>query len=211
MTIHPLAARTVATAVALFLAVLLPAGRAGAQDARSVGLGEALSPGMRLIYSSGGVETPWVVDSVAADTTLGGRSGCVRIVMRIGLSAPPTIRAFCADSVVLGAWDERTAQHRAARPIASGGSVQLRGARGSTSTIEAGNWTTDTVSGREFRVLETLVVTRDSGGRVVRRLRERFSLDLLTATSGTFEVPDAASVTGWRTERDFRLIRVTAR
>ena len=56
-----------------------------------------------------------------------------------------------------------------------------------------------------FDVLFTTVTTRDSTGRVTRRLREQFAPALLTAVEGTFEVPDSTQAGGWRVLSQFRL------
>jgi hypothetical protein len=70
-----------------------------------------------------------------------------------------------------------------------------------TSAIER-----DRGDGFDVDVLPTVLLTLDSAGRPVRRLRERFSLGLATATSGAFEVPDSASPGGWRVTQEFVLI-----
>ena len=65
------------------------------------------------------------------------------------------------------------------------------------------------MSGIRVRVLETVVVTRDSTGRQVRRLREFYSPALATATSGVFEVPDSVRANNWLIQSSFKLVRIT--
>ena len=95
----------------------------------------------------------------------------------------------------------------AARPLAPEKLVILRPGGGETRFV-AGPPTVDTVNSMTFRVLPTEVITTDQLGQVVRRLRERFALDLATATGGVFEVPDATSQSGWRVERSFELVAI---
>jgi hypothetical protein len=57
-------------------------------------------------------------------------------------------------------------------------------------------------------VIPTTVTTFDSTGQIVRRLRERFSVALATATGGVFEVPDTTQSSGWRTIQRFELVAI---
>ena len=59
-----------------------------------------------------------------------------------------------------------------------------------------------------LHVVPTTVTTRDTTGRVLRRLRERFAVSLGTAVGGVFEVPDSSQAGGWRVEREFELVRI---
>jgi hypothetical protein len=181
-----------------------------AQAHDRVPLGSMLRVGSVLVYSSGGVETPWTIDSLAADTMLGGRTRCVRLRLRLDPNAAQTTRAFCADSSTLLTWDDRSSLHRPTRPIVANGRLEIRSASGASSLFETTMFEVDTISGSALAVVPTTVTYRDSTGRAVRRLRERFSLDLLTATSGVFEVADATQAGGWRVERRFDLVAITS-
>jgi hypothetical protein len=192
----------------IFLSLALLVSGSAASPQNHARAGELLRVGTTLVYSSGGVETAWTIDSLASDTTLGDRSGCVRMRLRLGPTAPQSTRAFCADSGRLLTWDDRLQQHRAARPLIANGSLAVR-STGSVSVFETGDFAADTISGVPIDVIPTTITTRDSTGRVVRRLRERFSVQLLTATRGVFEVPDPAQQRGWRVERQFDLVRVS--
>ena len=179
---------------------------------RTATLGALLQPGMELVYSSGGTETPWSIDSVARDTTLGGRSGCLRLRLRLSpAQAVADTRAYCADSATMTTWDERAAQHRPARPLSPGAVLELPQREGAMARFETGVWAVEQVSGIAIDVLPTTVTTRDSTGRVVRRLRERFAPALATATGGVFEVPDDAAPAGWRALRAFELVAIRRR
>jgi hypothetical protein len=174
--------------------------------------GRLLSPGTRLVYSSGGRELPsWVIEEVVRDTSLGEMQNCSVIRLRTSPTQPsPEVRAQCVRDNVLYAWDASSQRHRAVRPLAMGVSMATRSnPGGTTSTFEVTAHATESIDSQELSVVATMVTTRDSTGRVVRRLRERFSLALSTATGGVFEVPDSTSSGGWRVERAFELTRVT--
>lgn len=173
--------------------------------------GRLLSPGMRLVYSSGGRETPaWVIEDIVRDTSLGEMSNCSVIRLRTSPTQPsPEVRAQCVSDNVLYAWDASSQRHRALRPLATGVSMATRSNPGGTSsTFEVIAHGTESIDAHELSVIATIVTTRDSTGRVVRRLRERFSLALATATGGVFETPDSSSATGWRTVQALELTRI---
>ena len=164
---------------------------AAAQPAERIG--GMLRPGMQLVYESGGVKTPWTIDSVVHDTTLGVRTACVRIRLR---TAPDQTlaetRAYCADSMMMSTWDGATGQHRAARPLASAGYLRTMQRGGATSTYTTDEPVVETIGAARLTVSPTTVISRDSTGRVTRRLRERFSIGLATATGGAFEIGRAS-------------------
>ncbi len=194
------------TSFAVFAAAVVGlAAPLAAQDAKP---GSMLKTGMILVYSSNGSETPWSIDSLSADTTLGSRTGCVRFRLRMSPTAPQATRAFCSDTAFLHAWDERASQLRQSRPLRPGVPMESRAPSGNVSTYEAGPEQVERIGGVAVTVIPTVVTTRDSTGRIIRRLRERFSLALLTATGGVFEAPDSASATGWRTQQAFELVAI---
>jgi hypothetical protein len=170
--------------------------------------GGMLQPGTMLIYTSGGVETPWTIDSAAVDTTIAGRSGCVRLKLRLAPAAQQTTRAFCADSATLWTWNDSTKTLRESRPLTAGGTLSLQ-TRGGSVLYEAGTPTTDKIGGVNVYVIPTTVTTRDANGRIVRRLTENYSIGLLTATRGTFEVPDSTRAGEWIVTQRFELIGIT--
>jgi hypothetical protein len=88
-------------------------------------------------------------------------------------------------------------------------SLDVAGTGGRTSRFITAGETVEEVSGHRLRVIETTVVTLDSAGTVLRRLRERFAPAIGTATWGAFEVPDGAG--GWRLQREFRLAAIRTR
>lgn len=172
--------------------------------------GRLLAPGTQLVYSSGGQENPpWRVEAIARDTALGAIRNCSVIRLRTSPSqSAPEVRAQCERGDTLFAWDAGSGSHRPMRPVAAGMSLQIRGSRGTITTYETGSNAVEIIGTSEVPVIATVVTTRDSTGRVIRRLRERFSLALATATGGVFEVPDSTSADGWRVERKFDLTRI---
>jgi hypothetical protein len=82
---------------------------------------------------------------------------------------------------------------------------------GDTVRYVTGAVSEEAIGSRRLRVLTTTVTTIDSAGRPKRRLTERYAVTLTTATGGRFEVPDASSPTGWRTERAFELREIRSR
>ena len=194
--------------------IVLLAASAAALGAQAVVLpsvpkpGAMLMPGTMLIYSSGGVETPWTMDSVAVDTTLAGRSGCTRLKLRLSPAARQTTRAFCADSVMLWTWNDSTQTLRESRPLREGGTFSVSSPRG-TTVYETGTPTTEKIGGVEVWVIPTTVWTRDGSGRVIRKLTENYALGLLTATRGTFEIPDSTRAGQWIVQQRFELIGIT--
>jgi hypothetical protein len=171
-------------------------------------IGARLLPTMQLIYASGGVESAWTVDSVARDTTLGGRSPCVRIRLRTRSEGAPETRAYCTDSTMMFTWDDRTQQLRASRPLSAGGALELPQRDGGQVRFESAASTVEQIGTQSLEVIPTTVTTRDSTGTIVRRLRERFSVGLATATGGVFEVPDSSQAGGWRTVRSFEMTAI---
>lgn len=175
---------------------------------RAERIGARLLPGMQLVYSSEGVQNAWTVDTVATDTTLGGRSPCVRIRLRTRSEGPPETRAYCTDSTTMFTWDERSGQHRPSRPLSAGGALELRQRDNGNALFESAVSMVEQIGAVSLEVIPTTVTTRDSTGRIVRRLRERFSVGLATATGGVFEVPDSSQPRGWRTVRRFELVAI---
>jgi hypothetical protein len=176
--------------------------------------GRLLGTGTRLWYSSDGKEgDPWTVERIVHDTTLGGLDRCAVIQLRTSPSqTTPEIRTWCVRSDSLFAWDAAQQSHRLLRPVGANMTVTIPSPRGgsatyTTGTMEEWRYADDAIS-IGTRVLPTEVVSRDSTGRVIRRLREHYALSLATAVSGVFEVPDSARTSGWREERAFTLTRV---
>jgi hypothetical protein len=174
--------------------------------------GSALTQGMELVYASEGVETPWMVDSVTHDTTLGGRLGCVRIRLRTSPTQPTAdTRAHCADSTTWYNWDEASGTLRAVRLLAANAERVFELSGGRKARYETGSPTSDVVGTQAITVLPTTITTLDSTGRAVSRLRERFAVQLATATRGTFESPDLTAGMGWRETRSFQLVAIRPR
>ena len=180
---------------------------AAAQPAERIG--GMLRPGMQLVYESGGVQTSWVIDSVAHDTTLGVRTGCVRI--RLRTSPDQTVvetRAYCADSAMLLTWDGATRVHRPSRLLQPNSSLRLPERLGGAVAYTTGASGHERIGTLTVRIIPTTVLSRDFTGRVTRRLRERFSIGLATATGGIFEVPDSTVEGGRTVVQKFELVTI---
>jgi hypothetical protein len=173
----------------------------------SVGLGRDLAPGLQLVYESNGQEQPaWVVDSVISRLPLLPLADCARIYLR---RRPDQLRAdesrVCVTRDTLFMWDARSGDWLPRRPVGAGMTMRFPQASGDTVRYSTGALTEEVISGRRLAVVPTTVLTVDSLGRPRRRLRERYSPSLVTATGGVFERPDSAATNGWRVEQAFEL------
>jgi hypothetical protein len=177
-------------------------------------LASMLEQGMQLVYSSDGQSSPpWTIDSIVRDVSIGDHAGCIRIRLRLNPAQPTAdTRIHCVDSLTMLNWDTRAGAIRPARPLGENAQLDIRqngGRNGFATTqptvervrVERGP-AIDTVS---VDVVPTTVTTFDSSGKAVRRLRERFSVALATATGGVFEVADSTVPGGWRTTQVFNL------
>lgn len=183
------------------LALLLLGSVAGAQSPASY-----LAAGMQLVYASGGVEnTPWVVES--RRDTLVGVTRCSIVMMRTNPSLPAERRFTCLSNDSLLVFDPGSANLRLLRPVGSRMKAEVRG-RVTIATYETATAYRDTIAGVGLDVVPTVVTTRDTTGRLLRRLRERYAVALGTAVGGVFEIPDSAAAGGWRPEREFALVRI---
>jgi hypothetical protein len=193
------------------LFVLTSASTAAAQPVASATRSTLLQPGVELVYEAAGREgTPWRVEAVEANLAIAGRVGCVRVRFAAGGPRPGAdVRITCESDGVLHSLDTLTGRWRADRPMRPQMSLDVAGTGGRTSRFITAGETVEEVSGHRLRVIETTVVTLDSAGTVLRRLRERFAPAIGTATWGAFEVPDGAG--GWRLQREFRLAAIRTR
>jgi hypothetical protein len=208
---------TVAT-IALVLTTRLAVGQPSAGAPES--LASRLQPGMQLVYASDGIESPpWTLDSVTRNVTLGTRTGCVRLRLRTSpTQAVPDTRQHCVEGNTMLNWDERSASAQPARPLGARALLEIIQANGGRARFETGDAvverikvTPSSIAGEAptaIDVLPTVVTTMDSTGKIVRRLRERFSIALATATGGVFEVPDSTQSSGWRVVRQFELVAI---
>lgn len=166
--------------------------------------GSWLRPGLRMLYRSD-TEQLWTIDSLSPDTALAGVPHCVRMRLRTSPQAPAGTRAFCVRGGVLHSYDGVTQQLRPARPLLPGQRLTIAAANRSTLLFETDSLDVQMAGGYAFDLLFTTITTMDSTGRAIRRLRESFAPALLTATEGTFEVPDSTAAAGWRVVSSFRL------
>jgi hypothetical protein len=184
-----------------FVILLAVAGSAAAQTP-----GSHLASGMELVYASGGAENaPWVVEA-RRDTSVSG-ARCSIVSMKTNPAQPPERRFTCLSNDSLLVFDPGSLNLRLLRPVGSSMKAEVRG-RVTVATYETATTHADTISGVVLDVIPTVVTTRDSTGRVLRRLRERFAVSLGTAVGGVFEVPDSTRSGGWRVEREFELVRI---
>ena len=192
---------------------------AGQSNAAPGDLAVFLRPGMALVYSSDGVESPpWAIDSVQRLVSVGPHEGCVRIRLRTSpAQAVPDTRQHCVDGATMMNWDERAGTLRPARPLGARAVLEIPQANGGRVRYETGDLSVEQIPHQRgptttlptaVGVLPTTVTTFDSAGRIVRRLRERFSITLATATGGVFEIPDSTQAGGWRVQRRFELVAI---
>jgi hypothetical protein len=177
-----------------------------------------LQSGTQLVYSSDGAESPpWMIDSVVRDVSTGDRSGCVRIRLRLNPAQPTAdTRVHCVDSLTMLNWDARAGVARPARPLGANAQLDLPQANGVRNRFETAKPAVERLqvvrgSSRDsvtIDVIPTTMTTYDSTGKAIRRLRERFSIALATATGGVFEVPDSTQPGGWRVNRTFDLVLI---
>jgi hypothetical protein len=166
-------------------------------------LGSALVPGMQLVYASGKDTQPaWTVDSVSLNLALQGREGCSRVVIDMQANTPDE-RTLCRAGDTLVAWTPQTNSWTPQRSLGKTAAVVRPDRRGGRTTFEAEGTACESVGEARLLTVGTTVLSTDSAGKPIRRLRERYSLTLTTATSGTFELPDGK---GWKVDRDFRLV-----
>jgi hypothetical protein len=183
------------------LVLVLIASTAGAQSP-----GSQLTPGMELVYASDGNEIPaWTVEA-KRDTAISG-ARCSIVSIRTNAAQPAERRFTCLSNDSLMVFDPGSANLRLLRPVGNSMTAEVRG-RATVAIYETTMTHADTVSGVVLAVIPTVVTTRDSTGRVLRRLRERFAVSLGTAVGGVFEVPDRSMPGGWRIEREFELVRI---
>jgi hypothetical protein len=174
----------------------------GFQSAAPI-LGGRLRTGMQLVYSSNGIETPWLVVSANADSVVAEGRRCLSVRLRLNpADTAITSRIQCADGKQMLAGSAASGALQPARPLDAGELVMVRPGR---TRYVSRSLEFDTIGGVGYAVVPTIVEFIDGGGRVARRLRERFAIELATATCGVFEVAEG---TGFRTERQFMLAAV---
>jgi hypothetical protein len=167
-----------------------------------------LVAGSELVYESNGQRNTWRVELVERGIARGGWTGCLRVRFAPGgPRATADDRVTCEVDGVLHAWDSTASRWRATRPTRADSYLELPG-RTTLSEYRTGAERVETIGGTPVRVVETTVITTDSAGRQVRRLRERYAPALGTATWGVFEVPNPAADGGWRVQVEFTLVEI---
>ena len=187
-----------------------------AQTGQRPALASMLEPGFQLVYASNGAESPpWVIDSVVRDVSLGGRTGCVRLRLRTNpTQAVASTRIHCVESMTMLNWDSLPKVWRPARPLGANSALDLPLPGGGRNRFEAGHPTMEKIvvergatrDSVTVEVIPTTLTTFDSTGKAIRRLRERFSVALATASGGVFEVVDSTQAGGWRLNQTFDLV-----
>ena len=167
--------------------------------------GAALRDGLTFVVGTGENETPWVVDSLTRGIAIGDHKTCVRFRLRIG-TTPPVTRIFCHRGNELHTL-RLDGELVSTRPIVPG-TYTSRPSDGSVVTFEVAAPSVDTISGIAIPVLPTVITTRDSTGRLIRRRTERFSVSHLTALSSTSSVPDSTKPGGSRQTQRFAISRI---
>ena len=171
------------------------------------GLASDLRTGMQLTYAADGRDQPsWNVDEVVLRAGLKENADCARLrIRRQAGQAEAVEEQLCIERRTLYAWNAARSEWVAQRPVGDGMELSLPRPNGDTVRYVTGAWSEELIGARRLRVLATTVTTIDPAGKPKRRLTERYAVTLATATGGRFEVPDAASPNGWRTEQTFEL------
>lgn len=170
---------------------------------RSAGaLAASLESGMELVYVSEQGEQPaWVVDSIDLRARFGDRFNCAYVSF-----ARTDIRRLCLAGDTLLAWNERSNRLEPQRVVGPNAAMTSSGPRGGRILYQTGRPEQAEVSGHRLTVIPTTIITFDSTGQAIRRLRERYALSLVTAVDGVFETVDSAG--GWRSHGRFTLVRI---
>jgi hypothetical protein len=170
-------------------------------------VGGLLRPGMQLVYYANGEAQPtWTVDSIVMIPAPRPDSRCAVIhIRRQPAQAQPDQTRLCLARDTLFNWDHDRQDWRPGRPAGPGMRLSLTRRTGGSVEYETDSVSVDHISGHVIPVLLTTVTTRDSLGRPVRRLRERYALGLATATGGTFEIPDPGRTGAWQPQQVFEL------
>jgi hypothetical protein len=177
------------------------------------GLASDLRPGMRLTYAADGRDQPpWTVETVDRVAGLKENADCARLrIRRQAAQTEAPEERLCVEHDTLYAWNAARSEWVAQRPVGEGMERSFPRPNGDTVRYVTGAASEEVIGSRRLRVVATTVTTTDSAGRPKRRLIERYAVTLTTATGGRFEVPDAASPTGWRTEQIFELREIRSR
>ena len=170
-------------------------------------LATLLRPGMELVYTSNGQDQPpWRIDSVRHDPTLRTGSVCAVIHQRRGPEQTPAEETrLCIAHDTLYGWNADRSEWRAQRPVGPRMVFEFNRPNGDKVRYETIDTREEQISGLTIPVVLTTVTTTDSLGRPKRRLRERYSIGLATATGGVFEIPDSSQAGSWRTQQTFEL------
>lgn len=168
---------------------------------QAVPIGSGLTDGVHLVYESGGVEqAPWIYDSVRVVD----RDGFDRCVIVTRRSLAPRESCSRADTLFEAG---SAGAYVATRPLGPHMTLIVRAASGNAMVYTTGDATTRSVSGHaDVQVIPTVILTQDSTGATIRRLREDYAPSLLTAVWGVFETPDDDG--GWSLVREFSLVRL---
>jgi hypothetical protein len=159
---------------------------------------------MKLTYASGGNEQPpWVVDSLDLEARWQNQTSCGYV--RFGSR---DVRRLCVSADTLFSWNEQQSRLIATRPVGANMTLRVATSTGGHVIYETGAVERVTLSGHIFDALSTTVTTYNAEGAVVRRLRERYVLALVTALGGVFEVPDPQRAGQWNVQQEFVLARI---
>jgi hypothetical protein len=165
-------------------------------------IGSRLHDGLSLTYESGGVaQSAWVYDTVRV-VTRDEFDRCVIVVRQA------TRRETCARADTLFE-RQPSGDYRASRPIGASMTLEVTLPDGRKLEYVTGSPSRRHIGGEELNYLPTTIVTRDSTGRAVRRLREDYAPSLLTALGGVFEEPGSEG--GWTVVRSFALTGIASR
>lgn len=206
---------TAVRALGMVVSAMVAAGSAFGQTAapESNPLAGLLRDVTSLTYASDGtLQAPWRIrhDGVLR-REITGTSYCVRVVMQRAATPSPedSSRLCVAGDTIFTA--ESSGAVRATRPIGPGMTLIVPTRSKGTAQYQTLSLAADTINGMAIPIVLTTVTTRDSLGRMVQRLTERYSPGLATATRGEFSVPDSTVPGGWRRRQVFELKSIERR
>ena len=155
--------------------------------------GELLRNGMQLTYSSNGKSLPpWTIQSVDADLSYDGMSGCTKTEVVYGNPDDRETKWECISDNLLHVHDgERWIP---TRPI--GEHMRFGNYETHESAIQE-------LGGFRLKTVKTIRYNYNGDGTIKNRLREYYSVGLGTATEGVFEIP------AWTPFNTFKLISIS--
>ena len=173
--------------------------------------GSLLKQRMSLQYEAGTKRgEPWMIDLVEMDRPHAGREHTSHIrIRKDGRSSAPEDLRLARDESQLLEFAASSSHWQPSRPLRPGQTLKVRDSKGPvTSRYETGAYSLEQISGIIVTVLLITVTFLDAAGKPSRRLRERYSIGLATATGGVFETAEDSSPGQFKPTLKFELIEI---